>query len=116
MAFNSEQFARQLLLEALFYDPEYGAFGNVSLIDKDSVRERYLASFDSERDVFLIEEAIEWEDLDADEDGEIDYALAVDGQEHGVFQTPDEAADVLYALAKDNNLAPSFMILFEEEG
>jgi len=25
MAFNSEQFARQLLLEALFYDPEYGA-------------------------------------------------------------------------------------------
>ncbi len=115
MAFNSDQFARQLLLEALFYDPEYGAFGNVSLIDKDSVRERYLASFDPERDLFVIEEAIEWEDLDADEDGEIDYALAVDGQEHSVFQTPDEAADALFALAKENNLAPSFMILFEEE-
>ncbi len=50
------------------------------------------------------------------QDTEIDYALAVDGQEHGVFQTPDEAADALFTLAKDNNLAPSFMILFEEEG
>lgn len=116
MAFNVDQFARQLLIEALFFDSEYGAFGNVSLIDKESVRERYLASYDQERDVFLIEEAIEWEDLDADEDGEIDYALAVDGKEYKSFQTPDEAADALYALAKENDLAPSFMILFEEEG
>ena len=115
MPFNSDQFARQLLIEALFYDAEYGALGNVSLIDKESVRERYLASYDPERDTFLIEEAIEWEDLDADEDGEIDYALAVDGQEHGTFETPDAAADALLSLARDNDLAPSFMILFEEE-
>ena len=116
MPFNSDQFARQLLIEALFYDAEYGALGSVSLIDKESVRERYLASYDPERDSFLIEEAIEWEDLDADEDGEIDYALAVDGQEHGSFSTPEEAADVLLGLARENDLGPSFMILFEEEG
>lgn len=116
MPFNSDQFARQLLIEALFYDAEYGALGNVSLIDKESVRERYLASYDPERDVFLIEEAIEWEDLDADEDGEIDYALAVDGQEFGTFETPEEAADALLNLAREHDLAPSFMILFEDEG
>lgn len=116
MPFNSDQFARQLLIEALFYDAEYGALGNVSLIDKESVRERYLASYDPERDTYLIEEAVEWEDLDADEDGEIDYALAVDGKEYGCFETPDDAADALLGLARDQDLAPSFMILFEEEG
>ena len=113
--FNVDQFARQLLIEALFYDEEYGALGNVSLIDPESVRERYLASYDPERDIFLIEEAVEWEDLDADEDGEIDYALAVDGKEFGTFETPEDAADQLLALAREHNLAPSFMILFEEE-
>jgi hypothetical protein len=113
--FNIEQFARQLLVEALFYDEEYGALGNVSLIDTESARERFLASFDPERDVFLIEEAVEWEELDADEDGEIDYSLAVDGQEHGTYETPEEAADVLLGLAREHNLFPSFMLLFEEE-
>ena len=113
--FNVDQFARQLLIEALFYDEEYGALGNVSLIDPASVRERYLASYDPERDTFLIEEAVEWEDLDADEDGEVDYALAVDGKEHGTYETPEDAADQLLALAREHNLAPSFMILFEED-
>jgi len=113
--FNVDLFARQLLTEALFYDEEYGALGNVSLIDQESVRERYLASYDPDRDLFLIEEAVEWEDLDADEDGEIDYALAVDGQEHSTYGTPEETAEVLLTLARDNNLAPSFMILFEED-
>ncbi len=116
MPFNSDQFARRLLIEALFYDAEYGALGNVSLIDQESVRERYLASYDPERDTFLIEEAVEWEDLDADEDGEIDYALAVDGKEFGCFDTPEDAADALLNLAREHDLAPSFMILFEEEG
>ncbi len=113
--FSIDQFARQLLIESLFYDAEYGALGNVSLIDQEAVRERFLASYDPERDVFLIEEAVEWEDLDADEDGEVDYALAVDGKEHGTFETPEETADTLLALAKEHNLAPSFMVLFEEE-
>ncbi|MDX1420588.1 MAG: hypothetical protein R3181_11525 [Rubricoccaceae bacterium] len=116
MPFNSDQFARQLLIEALFYDSEYGALGNVSLVDKESVRERFLASYDPERDTYLIEEAVEWEDIDADVDGEVDYARAVDGKEHGTFDTPDDAADALLGLAREHDLAPSFMILFEEEG
>lgn len=113
--FNVDQFARVLLTEALFYDEEYGALGNVSLIDPASVRERYLASYDPERTVFLIEEAVEWEDLDADEDGEIDYALAVDGQEHSTYETPEETADALLELARQHTLMPSFMILFDED-
>ncbi|WP_420455502.1 hypothetical protein [Rubrivirga sp.] len=113
--FNDDQFSRQLLAEALFYDEEYGALGNVSLIDKESVRERYLASYDPDRDTYLIEEAVEWEELDADEDGEVDYALAVDGQEYGTYETPEAAAEVLMTLARENNLGPSFMILFDED-
>lgn len=115
MAFNSEQFSRQLITEALLYDPEFGALGNVSLVDKESVRERYLASYDPDREIFLIEEITEWEDLDADEDGEVDYALAVDGTEHSTYQTPEECADTIYNLAEEHNLAPSFMIIFEGE-
>ena len=113
--FNSDQFALQLLAEALFYDEEYGALGNVSLIDQESVREKFLASYDPERDLFLIEEAVEWEVLDADDDGEVDYALAVDGTEFKTFETPEDAAEALLGLAKEHNLAPSFMILFEED-
>ena len=115
MAFSIEHFARQLLIEALFYDEEYVALGNVSLIDQAAQRELYLASFDPERDTYLIEEAVEWEDLDADEDGEVDYALAVDGTEYGTFETPEDAADALLNLAREHNLVPSFMLLFEEE-
>lgn len=113
--FNPSSFARRLLIEALFYDEEYGVLGNVSLVDPENVRECYLASYDPERTIFLIEEVVEWEDLDADEDGEVDYALAVDGNEHGVYATPEETADALLALAQENSLLPSFMIVFEEE-
>ena len=115
MAFSIEHFARQLLTEALFYDEEYVALGNVSLIDQAAQRELYLASFDPDREVFLIEEAVEWEDLDADDDGEVDYALAVDGNEFGTFDTPEETADALLNLAREHNLVPSFMLLWEED-
>lgn len=115
MAFSIEQFARKLLIEALFYDEEYVALGNVSLIDEASQRERYLAAFDPERDIYVIEEAVEWEDIDADEDGEIDYALAVDGSEYGSYETPEDAADALLALAREHDLSPSFMLIFEED-
>lgn len=114
--FSPDQFARQLLAEALFYDEEYGALGNVSLVDPESVREQYLASFDPKRDAFLLEKAVEWEPLDADNDGEVDYSLAVDGEEHAAFSTPEEAAEELLRLARENDLAPAFMVLFEEEG
>lgn len=115
MAFSIEQFARNLLVEALFYDEDYAALGNVSLIDRENRRERFLASYDPDQDQFIIEEAVEWEELDVDDDGEIDYALAVDGREHGTYETPEEAAEVLLELARESNLVPSFMLLFEDE-
>jgi len=115
MAFSIEHFARTLLVEALFFDEEYGALGNVSLIDPEQQRERFLASYDPDRDAFLIEEAVEWEDIDADADGEVDYALAVDGAEFKVVESPEEAADALLDLAREHNLTPSFMLLFEED-
>ena len=113
--FSIEHFARTLLIESLFYDEEYGALGNVSLIDPEQTRERFLASFDPERNIYHIEEAIEWEDLDADRDGEIDYALAVDGTEHGTYEDPAAAAAELLKLAAEHGLTPTFMILFEED-
>ncbi|CAN5546737.1 hypothetical protein BH23BAC4_BH23BAC4_11380 [soil metagenome] len=114
MPFSSEQFARQLLAEALFYDAEYEALGNVSLIDMENLREQYLASFDPERNQFLIEEAVEWENVDADDDGEVDYVLAVDGKEFGSYDSAEETADELFRLAEDRTLQPSFMVLFPE--
>ena len=42
-------------------------------------------------------------------------ALAVDGKEFKTFETPEETAEALLSLAREHNLAPSFMILFEED-
>lgn|SRR5690554_5591291 len=115
MAFNPEQFAHRLLAECLFFDDEYGALGNVSLIDEENNQERFLATYDPDDEIYLIEEATDWEDLDVDEDGEIDYAVAVDGDEHGTYESPEEAAEELLRLAKEFNLQPSVMLLFEDD-
>ncbi len=115
MAFSIEQFARALLGEALFYDEEYGALATVSLIDHEQKRERFVASYDPDQDQFVIEEAVEWDEIDVDADGEVDYSLAVDGSEYGCYDTPEDAADQLLALAREHNLAPSFMLMFEED-
>ena len=57
-----------------------------------------------------------WEtDIDADEDDAIGYALAVDSDEHGAYETAEEAADVLLALAREEGLLPSITLLFEED-
>ena len=58
MAFNADPFSRPLLLEALFYDPEYGAFANVSLTDKERVRLRAPGLFGPERRLSLCWETI----------------------------------------------------------
>ena len=109
--FNIDQFAHQLLTEALFYDEEYGALGNVSLIDIEAARERYLASYDPDRNIYLIEKATDWEECD-----EVDYMLTIDGQEYGAYRTPEEAAEELMRLATDGSLKPVFMVLYNEEG
>lgn len=113
--FNIERFTRRLIEETLFYDDEYGAIGNLSLIDPAARRERFLASYVPDDGTFIIEEATDWEDYTPVEGDEIGYALAVDSKEHGCFDTPEQAADALLALAREHALLPSVTLLFEED-
>ena len=114
-AFDLDRFTRRLIAETLFYDEEYGALGSLSLIDATAGRERFIASYMPEDGSFLIEEAIEWEEYEPDEADEIGYSLAVDSTEHGAFETAEQAADALMALAAEHNLLPSITLLFEED-
>lgn len=114
MPFSTEQFALQLLAQSLFYDDEFMIFSNVSLLEPEEQRERFVAYLDPEDERYVIEEAIEWEDVDADEDGEVDYHIMADGQEYGTYETPEEAAEALLALAQEHLLQPAFMILSED--
>jgi hypothetical protein len=114
-AFNNESFMRRLIGETLFYDEEYGALGNLSLIDADTRREKYVASFVPDLGQFLVEEATEWEEDTPDADDDIGYALAVDSKEVGLYDLPEEAAEVLLKLATEQNLMPSITLLFEED-
>jgi len=114
--FNLEHFARQLLAETLFYDEEYGALGNLSLIDPEMGRERYIASYLPDDGLFTIDEALDWEDGPAPgEDDEIGYRLAIDSEEYGTYELPEEAAQVLLQLANEQGLLPSITLLFEED-
>lgn len=114
-SFDLDHFGRRLLAETLFYDEEYGALGNLSLIDTENLKERYIASYVPSDGTFSVEEATEWEDYDPDEDDEIGYALAVDSKEHGCFETPEDAAEALLTLAREHGLLPSITLLFEED-
>ena len=114
-AFDLENFTRRLIAETLFYDDEFGAIGNLSLVDLSAKRERFLANYVPDEGNFIIEEATEWEDAPQDDGDDIGYALAVDGSEHGSFDSAEEAADALLELAREHNLAPSVTLLFEDE-
>lgn len=113
--FNLDHFTRRLIAEALFYDEEYGALGSVSLIDVETGKEKYIASYMPDDGTFVIEEATEWEEYEPDEADEIGYALAVDSAEHGCFDTPEQAAEALLGLATEHGLMPSITLLFEED-
>jgi len=111
-------FARHLITEMLFYDAEYGALGNVSLIDADqtSAQERYVGSFLPEEGQFIVEEATAWEeDYTPEEDEEIGYALATNTRTYGLYDTPEDAADALLELAAEFDLLPSLTLLFEDD-
>lgn len=114
-AFDLELFTRRLIAETLFYDDEYGALGNLSLIDVQARTERFLASYVPDDGTFIIEEATEWEDYEPSEGDEIGYALAVDSKEYGCYDTPESVSDALLNLAREHNLAPSVTLLFEED-
>ena len=114
-AFNTDQFTIRLIAETLFYDEEYEALGNLSLIDQEENCERYVASFAPEDGLFVLEEATEWEDYEPGEPDDIGYALAVDSREVGTYDTSEEVAAEMLALARAHNLVPSITLLFEEE-
>lgn len=113
--FDTDQFVLRLIAETLFYDEEYEALGNLSLIDPEEKCERYVASFAPEDGLFVLEEATEWEDYEPGEADDIGYALAVDSREVETYETAEEAAAALLRLARDHGLAPSITLLFEEE-
>ncbi|MEZ4702649.1 MAG: hypothetical protein R2834_20110 [Rhodothermales bacterium] len=115
MAFNLKQFVLRLITESLFYDEEYGALGNLSLIDPKTNREAFIASYVPEDGSFSIEEAVKWEDIDPSKDDEIGYALAVDSKEFATYDSGDEVAGALLQLAEERGLLPSVTLLFEED-
>jgi len=90
--FNVGDFARRLLAEALIYDEETGALGNVSLVDLDSEQERFMATYDPATGKYVIEEAVVWEE---DSEREEDSSLL--------------------RLAAEHSLMPGFMLVYEEE-
>lgn len=110
-----ELFARHLLAETLFYDEEYGTLGTLSLVDMEAGREQYIASFIPEEGIFLIEEATAWEEDYDPNDDELGYAMAVESEEHGRYELPEEAGEVLLMLANQHSLLPSLTLLFEED-
>ena len=114
--FDTDQFVLRLIAEPLFYDEEYEALGNLSLIDAEEQCERYVASFAPEDGLFVLEEATEWEEYEPGEADDIGYALAVDSREVGTYESADEVAEMLLRLAREHGLSPSITLLFEEEG
>lgn len=115
MAFDLKQFVLRLITESLFYDEEYGALGNLSLIDPELKRELFIASYVPEEGTFSIEEAVKWEDFDPNRDDEIGYALAVDSREFANYHTGEEVSRAMLRLAEERGLLPSVTLLFEED-
>jgi hypothetical protein len=115
MSFDSDDFAIRLIAETLFYDEEYEALGNLSLVDTSARKELYVASYAPEDGGFVIEEAVEWEEYEPGSPDDIGYALAVDSKDYASFDEADEAAVELLKLARKGGLMPSITLLFEEE-
>jgi hypothetical protein len=114
--FDLENFTHRLLAESLFYDLEYGLIGSVSLIDPDTEKEMYIASFMPDDGSFMIEEATAWEDPPELEDEEdVAYALATESTVYGTYDIPEVAAETVHTLAREQDLLPSVTVLFEDE-
>jgi hypothetical protein len=107
--FDPLAFARTLLAEALYFDDEHGSIGSVSLVDSESGKELYMASFDPESEMWLLEEAVEWDD-----DPVEGLLMATDGTSIGEFDDPFDIAGAVIDLAASDGLTPVFLPLFEE--
>ena len=115
MSFDHTAFSVRLLSEVLFYDEEYGATGHLSLIDAEASKELFVAFFSPQDQRYFIEQAIEWEQMDPDEEAEIGYEFASDSNTFMSSRDVTEIANALLKLAEDNNLYPSMSLSFEED-
>ena len=85
--FNLDTFTHRLLGETLFYDEEFGALGTLSLVDGETLQERYLAHYVPEDGNFLVEEATDWEDYEPTEEDDVGRVINR-LREHGVSRLP----------------------------
>lgn len=113
--FQLDTFSVRLVAETLFYDEEYGALGNLSLIDEGESKERFIAAYSPEDQHFVIDEAIEWEQFEPGESDDIGYALANRTAEFGTYESADETAAEMLKLAEAHGLTPSITLLFEQD-
>ena len=113
--FNLQAFTQKLIGESLYYDDEYGAISNVSLVSEDEKKEFFIAYFLPEETNFVIDKVTAWEDYDPSEEGAIGYALAIDTDEHMASKSQDDIAKEMLALAEKYNLTPSASLFFEDE-
>ena len=107
--FNPVDFARTLLAETLFFDDEHGSIGSVSLVDPSSGKELYIASYDPESELWLLEEATEWDDEPVE-----GLVMATDGNSVGEYDDPLAIAGSVLEIAAEQGLTPVFLPLFEE--
>lgn len=115
-SFDLDAFSIRLLAEAMFYDEEYGAIVNISLISEAEQKEKYIAYYLTEEQHFVIDKVTDWEAYDPEEEGAIGYALAIDSDEFMSAPSPLVVAEEVLKLAKAENLIPSVSLFFEEEG
>ena len=114
-SFDPKSFAVQLIAESLFYDEEYGAIGNLSLVEPKSAKEMYIAYYVPEEQKYMVDEATAWEPFDEVENADIGYAFASETIEHASTQSVEELAQILLSLAETRGLSPSMAILFEDD-
>lgn len=113
-SFDLEDFAKSIIAQSLFCASEVGVWNSVGLIDPTSYRERYVATLEPSEETYLIEEATAWETrTDTPGEDAIGYTLATDFEEHGVYESGEEAAAALIALARAEGLEPAIMLVYD---
>lgn len=115
MSFNITLFSERLVSEVLFYDEEYGATGNLSLIDTEHEKERYIAFYSAVDQSYFIEKAKEWEQVDPDDEAYVGYEFATDTDTLLASRDVEEVAKALMKLAREEGLYPSISLSFEDD-
>ncbi len=113
--FDAHVFSIKMIAESLFYDEEFGAIGNVSLINEDESKEQFIAYYLPEEKNFVIDKVTAWEEYDPAEPESIGYALAIDSDEHMASKSQDQIAHEMLSLAEKHNLVPSVALFFEDD-